>query len=274
MGIVTETSMDLSEEDRALQEKVTMTLNNRKEDMKQTVQKWKSEKEANEEYIAQMRANKEARRKEMEEMERLKAQLLEDDEAESGEVPPEFADQVTKVEIVDKNQSFKSREQVEMNLAMNERIRPLAAVETFDTTQLQDRAKEYWKTITSLVMEKGQLATRLQEQDIELKEAREQLAEVVLAKQAKKGVDMERLALGPGGKASKHPPKKQMISKFDNRKGNRTYEERKDMYDEGVAQVRPKMLENVWHAKFSAWMEDDEACSFLEGKKGEEEILF
>ena len=39
----------------------------------------------------------------------------------------------------------------------------------------------------------------------------------------------------------------------------RSYEERKDMYDEGVDQVRPKMLESVWQAKFSAWMNDDKA---------------
>ena len=33
-----------------------------------------------------------------------------------------------------------------------------------------------------------------------MKGAQEKLAEFVAAKQARKGVDMERLALGPGGK--------------------------------------------------------------------------
>merc|ERR1712107_611399 len=53
---------------------------------------------------------------------------------------------------------------------------------------------------------------RFEEQSHEIKEAQEKMAEIVLAKQAKKGVDMERLALGPGGKPSKHPPKKQMVT--------------------------------------------------------------
>ena len=89
------------------------SLNNQKEHMKQSVKKWNSEKSANEEYIAQvkrlkkwiqktlpyakinpkgkkwifentlaqMRANKEARKREMEEMERMKAQLLEEEES-------------------------------------------------------------------------------------------------------------------------------------------------------------------------------------------------
>merc|ERR1719244_98399 len=98
-------------------------------------------------------------------------------------------------------------------------------------------------------------------------------AEFILVKQARKGVDMERLALGPGGKASKHPPKKQVFSKFDNRKGNRSYEERKGMYDEGVDSVRPKMLETVWQAKFSAWMEDESAGSYLDQGEKPQEIV-
>merc|ERR1719479_858666 len=110
-------------------------------------------------------------------------------------------------------------------------------------------------------------------EQLEIKEAQEKLSEIVLAKQAKKGVDMERLALGPGGKASKHPPKKQMVSKYAKAgKGDRSYDERKDMYNVGVDLVRPKMLENVWQAKFSAWMEDDNVGRYLDGNKVEEEM--
>jgi len=265
--------MDLSEEDKACQEEVMQALNNRKEGMKQSVQKWKSEKESNDEAIKLMRANKEARKKEMEEMERLKAQLIEEEEKEEVELPPGIVDEVKKVEVVDRNQPFKSKEQVEMEQLLNERIRPLGDLKDLDSGKLQERAKEYWKTITSLTKEKAEFSKRIQEQDNELKEARDNLAEIVLARQAKKGVDMERLALGPGAKTSKHPPKKQMFSKFDQRKGTRTYDERKDMYDEGVSMVRPKMLENIWHVKFEAWMEDDSACSFLDGDKGDEDLI-
>jgi len=269
--------MDLTEEDIAMQAEVVQSLAHKKNDIKQSVERWKSEKEANEEYIAQMRANKEARKKEMEEMEKMKAQLLEEEDEEEpinpdliGDIKPPVAqnNDVASV-VVDKNEPFKSKEQAEMEEALAQRVRPLN-MEGLDTDQLKDRAKEYWKAYTSIKMEKRQLAERLAEQDAEIRDVQERLAEFILAKQARKGVDMERLALGPGGKASKHPPKKQMFSKFDNRKGNRTYEERKGMYDEGVDSVRPKMLESVWEAKFSAWMDDDQACSFLDGDKVED----
>jgi len=268
--------MDLSDEDRQMQQDVMQSLKHKKADMKQSVEKWKSEKEANEEAIEQMRANKAARKKEMEEMERLKAALAEEEEEEqNGEGLPDILldDNKPRPDVVfDRQLSFKSKEQVEMEAALLERVRPLKDVEKMDKSQLEERAKEYWKTITGIIAEKKELSKRLQEQDQQIKEVQERLAAFMLAKQSKKGVDMERLALGPGGKASKHPPKKQMTSKFENRKGNRTYEERKGMYDAGVAQVRPKMLVNVWQAKFSAWMEDDDACSFLDGVKKEDEL--
>jgi len=268
--------MDLSAEDRELQEQVMQTLKHKKAGMKMSVEKWKSEKEANEEAIEQMRANKAARKKEMEELERLKKALQEEEEEEqNGGLPDDLADEKQKVDVVfNRQMSFKSKEQVEMEAALAERVRPLNVIELekMDKVQLEDRAKEYWKAIQSINMEKKELSKRLEEQDHQIKDAVQRLAEVMAAKQAKKGVDMERLALGPGGKTSKHPPKKQLTSKFDNRKGNRTYEERKDMYDQGVANVRPKMLVNVWQAKFKAWMEDDQALSFLDGVKKEGDI--
>jgi len=266
--------MDLSEEERAMQAQVMETLNNQKEVLKQSVKKWNSEKEANEEYIAQMRANKEARKREMEEMERMKAQLLEEEEEEEqkaeqlpGAVVPA---EPKKTEVVVK-EDFKSKEQVEMEEALAQRVRPLN-LEGMDSDQLKERMHEYWKAFTSIKKEKASLEARFEEQNHEIKAAQEALAEIVLAKQAKKGIDMERLALGPGGKPSKHPPKLQMFSRFDTMgtKGNRSYEERKDMYDEGVDQVRPRMLEAVWQAKFAAWMDDDAAGSYLEAKKEDE----
>lgn len=51
-----------------------------KEQLQQSVAKWQTEKQANEELIAQMKENKERRRKEMEEMEQQKAQWLSEQE--------------------------------------------------------------------------------------------------------------------------------------------------------------------------------------------------
>merc|ERR1712192_188331 len=164
--------------------------------MKQSVKKWNSEKSANEEYIAQMRANKEARKKEMEEMERMKAQLLEEEEEEDAAAAammnPDAAAEVKKVEaVVDPVQGNKSKEQLEMEEALVQRIRPLI-LEGMDTEQLKDRMQEYWKAYSSLKSEKAQLGKRFEEQSHEIKEAQEKMSEIVLAKQAKKGVDMER----------------------------------------------------------------------------------
>ena len=99
-----------------------------------------------------------------------------------------------------------------MEEALAQRVRPLN-LEGMDSDQLKERMHEYWKAFTSIKKEKAslearsepviplmdQLVPRFEEQNHEIKAAQEALAEIVLAKQAKKGIDMERLALGPGG---------------------------------------------------------------------------
>merc|ERR1712226_617119 len=120
-------------------------------------------------------------------------------------------------------------------------------------------------------MGKKELSKWLQEQDQQIKEVQERLAAFMLAKQSKKGVDMERLALGPGGKASKHPPKKQMTSKFENRKGNRTYEEEGDVR-RGGRTGPPQDAGQCLAGQVQRLMEDDDACSFLDGVKKEDEL--
>merc|ERR1719362_2171394 len=145
--------------------------------MKQSVKKWNSEKSANEEYIAQMRANKEARKREMEEMERMKAQMLEEEEEEDAAAAammnPDAPAEVKKVEAaVDPVQGNKSKEQLEMEEALAQRIRPLN-LEGMDTDKLKDRLQEYWKAYSSLKSEKAQLAKRFEEQSHEIKEAQE-----------------------------------------------------------------------------------------------------
>merc|ERR1719312_1861331 len=76
----------------------------------------------------------EARKREMEEMERMKAQLLEEEEVEV---------------VLDPFQGNKSKEQLEMEEALAQRIRPLS-LEGMDTDQLKDRLQEYWKAYSSL----------------------------------------------------------------------------------------------------------------------------
>jgi hypothetical protein len=107
-----------------------------------------------------------------------------------------------------------------MEEALAQRVRPLQ-LEGMEVDALKERVQEYWKAYSGLKKEKVELQIRqsgktrryikvtflcrFQEQDNEIKEAQEKLAEVYLEKQAKKGVDMERLALGPGGGEGREP---------------------------------------------------------------------
>merc|ERR1711892_409777 len=109
-----------------------------------------------------------------------------------------------------------------------------------EVESLRAKAEELWKIICS----------EQQEKDGEFKVMQEKLAEKCAAKAAKKGVDMEKFYPG------KHPPKMQITSKYDNRKGERSYTDRKDMYEEGMDVVRPKLLEEMWNTKFNAWMDE------------------
>ena len=101
-----------------MQAQIMDALNHKKADLKNSVQKWQSEKEANNEYITQMRANKEKRKQEMEEMEKLKAELLaaEEEAERNAEVlvddKPKPVEKKKEDVAVVTNGHFKSKEQV------------------------------------------------------------------------------------------------------------------------------------------------------------------
>merc|ERR1719310_956079 len=97
---------------------------------------------------------------------------------------------------------------------------------------------------------------KMVEQDGNIKALREKLNEILDARAAKKGqIDMHKFY--PGQKKTAHPPKMQIFSKYDNRKGTRSYDERKEMYDEGTDVIRPQMLTSMWEEKFNAWMAEN-----------------
>merc|ERR1712107_622702 len=115
----------------------------------------------------------------------------EDEAAAAAMLNPDKAPGVKKPDapVDPAGQGNKSKEQLEMEEALAQRIRPLN-LEAMDTDQLRDRVQEYWRAYTSLKGEKAQLERRFEEQSHGIKEAQEKMAEIVLAKQAKKGVDM------------------------------------------------------------------------------------
>jgi len=138
---------------------------------------------------------------------------------------------------------------------MNKLIVPFD-VSAMDVDQMKKKVEELYDIFTNLINDKINLNQRLVEQDGSLKILREKLNEILDARAAKKGqIDMHKFY--PGKKS--HPPKMQIFSKYDNRKGTRSYDERKEMYNTGTDVIRPAMLVSMWDEKFSAWMEENPA---------------
>ena len=246
----------------------------RKQDaMKESMMKWKVERERNAEYIEEMRRAKEERKKEIEAQDALLLQMKEEAEAEAakaeeeerkleemGKNPePSATSAETKSEETKQNfadqKKFKSKDEREYFEALTKKIKPFD-VKTMETEDLKKKVSELYDIFTNLISDKISLNTRLVEQDANIKILREKLNEVLDARAAKKsGIDMHKFY--PGMKSS-HPPKMQIFSKYDNRKGTRSYDERKEMYDVGTDVVRPQMLINMWDQKFTAWLSEND----------------
>ena len=149
---------------------------------------------------------------------------------------------------------FKSKEQQEFQEQLEKLIKPFD-VAALDTDALKKKVEELYDIFTNLINDKININKRNVEQDTILKSLREKLNEILDAKAAKKNqIDMHKFY---SGKKSSHPPKMQIFSKYDNRKGTRSYDERKEMYDQGTDIIRPKMLESMWEEKFAAWLSEN-----------------
>jgi len=227
----------------------------------------------NAEYIEEMRRAKEERKKEIEAQDAMLLQMKEEAEAEAakaeeeerkleemGKNPePSATSAETKSEETKQNfadqKKFKSKDEREYFEALTKKIKPFD-VKTMETEDLKKKVSELYDIFTNLISDKISLNTRLVEQDANIKILREKLNEVLDARAAKKsGIDMHKFY--PGMKSS-HPPKMQIFSKYDNRKGTRSYDERKEMYDVGTDVVRPQMLINMWDQKFTAWLSEND----------------
>merc|ERR1711953_710595 len=161
---------------------------------------------------------------------------------EPSSTPAETKSEETKQNFADQKK-FKSKDEREYFEALTHLIKPFD-VKTMETEDLKKKVAELYDIFTNLINDKINLNKRYVEQDSIIKTLREKLNEILDARAAKKGqIDMHKFY---PGKKSSHPPKMQIFSKYDNRKGTRSYDERKEMYDEGIDVVRPKMLASVW----------------------------
>ena len=242
----------------------------KQEAMKMSMQRWKEERERNAEYIEVMRKAKEERKKEIEAQETALLQMKEEAEAEAAKAeeegkklentaaessakPTEAKQEESKQNFGDQKK-FKSKDEREYIEALTTLIKPFD-VTSMETEDLKKKVAELYDIFTNLINDKINLNNRLVEQDSILKTLREKLNEILDARAAKKsGIDMHKFY--PGAKSS-HPPKMQIFSKYDNRKGTRTYDERKEMYDAGTDVVRPQMLVSMWEEKFNAWLSEN-----------------
>jgi len=229
--------------------------------MRQSLNKWNSEREKNQEYIEDIRKRKEERKREIEADQALLLSMKEADEADSARAEEEqMKIEDTDVEQKGKQQEkanfadqkkFKTNEEREYHEALTAVIKPFD-VKTMDADQLKKKVAELYDVFANLINDKINLNKKMVEQDRMSRDLKEKLSSILDEKASKKGnVDMEKFY--PGKKS--HPAKLTIFSKYAKKeKGARSYDDRKDMYDEGTDVVRPKVLVNVWEEKFNAWM--------------------
>jgi len=258
-------------QDREMMMELAEVAARKQEAMKESMQRWKAERDNNADYIAKLKQNKEERRKDIEAQEALLQQMKEEEEAaeEAAAVEekmlqsqPQKEQKTEKAEtdnpkqnFGDQKKKFMSKVDQEYEDALNSVVKPFD-VATLDQDQLKKKVEELYDVFTNLINDKIELNKTMVEQDGNIKALREKLNEILDARAAKKGqIDMHKFY--PGQKKTSHPPKMQIFSKYDNRKGTRSYDERKEMYDEGIDVVRPKILASVWAEKFSAWLSEN-----------------
>jgi len=255
-------------QDREMMMELAEVAARKQEAMKESMQRWKAERDNNADYIAKLKQNKEERKKEIEAQEAVLLQMKEEEEAAEEAAAVEekmLQSQPQKTEksetdnskqnFGDQKKKYMSKADQEYEDALNLVVKPFD-VKTMDQDQLKKKVEELYDVFTNLINDKINLNKTMVEQDGNIKALREKLNEILDARAAKKGqIDMHKFY--PGQKKTSHPPKMQIFSKYDNRKGTRSYDERKEMYDEGIDVVRPKMLASVWAEKFSAWLSEN-----------------
>ena len=157
----------------------------KQEAMKESMQRWKAERENNADYIAKLKQNKEERRKEIEAQEALLQQMKEEEEAveaaaaeeekmlQSGPQKPEQKSEKsetdnTKQNFGDQKKKFKSKVDQEYEDALNSTVKPFD-VATMDQDQMKKKVEELYDVFTNLINDKINLNKKMVEQDGNIK---------------------------------------------------------------------------------------------------------
>merc|ERR1711978_704883 len=112
----------------------------------------------------------------------------------------------------------------EKKIALSIRIKPLD-LDSMGTDDLKDKAKELFNIVIALETDKYDYEQRRITQDYELNELKERQKAQLRQMALKKGLDPEAFS-------GKYPPPIRMYSKYERRTDTRTYEDRKEKYDE------------------------------------------
>ena len=152
----------------------------KQEAMKESMQRWKAERENNADYIAKLKQNKEERRKEIEAQEAVLQQMKEEEEAQEAaaaeeekmlQEQPQKEQKTEKAEadnskknFGDQQKKFKSKVDQEYEAALNSVIKPFD-VAALDEAQMKKKVEELYDVFTNLINDKINLNKQLVEQD-------------------------------------------------------------------------------------------------------------
>merc|ERR1712183_426916 len=137
----------------------------------------------------------------------------------------------------------KTKEQLEeeKKISLSIRIKPLD-LDAMDGEQLNNKATELWDTIVRLETEKYDLEERQRRQGYDLQELQTRQTQRLRLKAVRMGLDAEALT-------GKYPPKIQTASKFEGRADNRSYDDKKRLFDGGWEILGSELLEKDWKEK-------------------------
>jgi len=146
-----------------------------------------------------------------------------------------------------KREIVKTKEQLadEKKISLSIRIKPLE-IDGLGKDQIKARAADLWQNIVRLETEKYDLEERQKRQHYDLKELSERQTQRLRLKAVRMGLDAEALT-------GKYPPKIQTASKFERRADNKTYEDKKMLFDGGWEALTCEMLEREWKERMGEW---------------------
>lgn len=230
----------IEEELRALKEKQEQRRQQREQEEREFAERQRQNEEKRrqeeEESKARIEAEKQRREEERKKRQNLMAGSFAAGTAAGGKnfviQKSEKGDQLKSVAKQEMSEEEKSAAKQSFMEAIQRR-----AANTVDLlpNDLKNQIKQLHSRIVKLEGEKYDLEKRHERQEYDLKELHERERQVARNKALQKGLDPEEAA------ASIHPPKINVVSKFDRQIDRRSYGDRRDLYENPIIKKPPKI---------------------------------